>query len=46
MRHPVDPLGYRKDATMKITDRAREKLAEALKDHPGKTLRIVFQGFG
>ncbi len=31
---------------MQITDSALERLAEALKDHPGKYLRIVFQGFG
>jgi len=32
--------------TMQITDTAREHLAETLKDHPGKYLRVVFQGFG
>ena len=31
---------------MKITDQAREMLQEILREHPGKTLRIVFNGFG
>lgn len=30
----------------KITDRARDQLKEVLKAHPGKVLRVVFEGFG
>lgn len=31
---------------MTITDQAREKLAAILEDNPGKTLHVVFEGFG
>lgn len=31
---------------MEITDTARNKIEEVLKDNPGKYLRIVMQGFG
>ena len=31
---------------MKITDLAKEKLQVLLQEHPGKFLRIVFEGFG
>ena len=31
---------------LKITDLARDKIKEAMKDHPGKTLRVIFDGFG
>ena len=31
---------------MKITDQAREMLGTILAENPGKTLRVVFNGFG
>jgi Fe-S cluster assembly iron-binding protein IscA len=31
---------------LKITDAARDKFKELLKEHEGKCLRIVFEGFG
>lgn len=31
---------------LKITDLARDKIKEALQQHPGKTLRVFFDGFG
>ena len=31
---------------MKITEVAQKKLAEVLGENPGKSLRVVFQGFG
>lgn len=31
---------------LNITDTARDKLKELMKDHPGQCLRIVVQGFG
>ena len=29
-----------------ITDSARDQLKEVLKGHPGKMVRVVFEGFG
>lgn len=29
-----------------ITDNAREKFKELMKEHDGKFLRVVFEGFG
>ncbi len=29
-----------------ITDVAREKLKELMKEHIGKNLRVIFEGFG
>ncbi len=29
-----------------ITDTAREKFKELMTEHPGKFLRVVFEGFG
>jgi hypothetical protein len=31
---------------MDITEKAREKLQEVLKDNPGKCLRVFIQGHG
>jgi len=31
---------------LKITDIARDKIKELMKEHPEKHLRIVFEGFG
>ncbi len=31
---------------LKITDTAREKFKELMKEHTGKFLRVVFEGFG
>lgn len=31
---------------LKITDAARDKFKELMQEHPGKCLRIVFEGFG
>ena len=31
---------------MTITDLAKEKLVAILDENPGKTLRVVFEGFG
>ena len=31
---------------LKITDSARDKFKELLKEHEGKCLRVVFEGFG
>lgn len=31
---------------MNITDRAKNKLLEVLQANPGKSLRVVFNGFG
>jgi len=31
---------------LEITDAARDKFKEVLKDHPGKCLRIVTEGYG
>ena len=29
-----------------ITDTARDQIKEVLKEHPGKIVRVVFEGFG
>lgn len=29
-----------------MTDKARDKFKELLADHPGKHLRVIFEGFG
>lgn len=29
-----------------ITDKARDKFKELMKEHEGKYLRVVFEGFG
>jgi len=31
---------------MQITERAKEQLRQLLSENPGKTLRLVFEGFG
>ncbi len=31
---------------LKVTDAARDKLKTLLADQPGKTLRVIFEGFG
>jgi Fe-S cluster assembly iron-binding protein IscA len=31
---------------LKITDAARDKFREMLTKNPGKTVRVVFEGFG
>jgi DNA-binding MarR family transcriptional regulator len=31
---------------LKITDLARDKIKEALKQHPQRTLRVIFDGLG
>lgn len=31
---------------LNITDAARDQLKELMKEHPGKCLRVVFEGFG
>ncbi len=31
---------------LQITDAAREKFKELMKEHTGKFLRVVFEGFG
>lgn len=31
---------------LSITDTARDKLKELMKEHSGKYLRVVFEGFG
>ena len=31
---------------IKVTDTARDKFKELMKEHPGKFLRVVFEGFG
>ena len=31
---------------MRISDLAKEKLQAILREHPGKVLRVVFEGFG
>jgi Fe-S cluster assembly iron-binding protein IscA len=31
---------------LKITDAARDKFKELLTQNPGKTLRVIFEGFG
>lgn len=31
---------------MTITDQAKEKLVPILDDNPGKSLHVVFEGFG
>jgi hypothetical protein len=31
---------------MQITDAAREKILPVLAQNPGKSLRVVFEGFG
>ena len=31
---------------IRITDKAKEKLEEILREHPGKYLRVLVQGIG
>ena len=31
---------------IKVTDTARDKFKELMQEHPGKFLRVVFEGFG
>jgi len=35
-----------KEIAMQITERAKEQLRQLLEEHPGKCLRLVFEGFG
>jgi hypothetical protein len=31
---------------MQVTEQAKEKLGQLLRENPGKCLRVVFEGFG
>ena len=31
---------------LNITDGARDKIKELMQEHPGKYLRVIFEGFG
>lgn len=31
---------------LQITDVARDKIKELMQEHPGKQLRVIFEGFG
>lgn len=42
----ISNIAYRSATMMQITDAARDQIKEVMKEHKGKCLRIIFDGYG